>query len=253
MKIFYNGCSYPRGVGLVTQEDCVCNIVSKHLEAEFLNLSVSGSSNYRIFLTTLAEISKNSYDLVFVFFTTWPRLMFYPELDYPQGYPITANPKTMEWMKTLETNKGLTIKNPENLHQILLMLNHEWHWVMEVVRYINILSTYPNVKFINSICHWDTGFFEQFKILKDKKFLPNEITKYTQSILNVSNRDDNEINNLFQNVMITEYTQVGNIQADKWVNLYNPWASNKIDLGTDNQHPGPKSHHWMAQQILCSI
>lgn len=253
MKILYNGCSYPRGIGLVAQENCVCNIVSKDLEAEFLNLSVSGSSNHRIFLTTIEEITKNSYDLVFVFFTTWPRLTFYPELDYPQGYNVSPNPWTIDWMKTLQTNEGLSIKNPEQLYKTLLMLNHEWHWLMEVVRYVNILSTFSNVNFINSICHWDIGFFEQFKTFKDKEFLPNELTKYTQFILNISNRDDNQINDLFQNVMINEYTKVGNIQADKWVNLYDPWASNKIDLGTDNQHPGPKSHQWMAQQILGSI
>tara|TARA_A100000164_G_scaffold127354_1_gene112922 strand:- start:363 stop:1124 length:762 start_codon:yes stop_codon:yes gene_type:complete len=253
MKILYNGCSYPYGDGLVAQEDCVCNIVSKELEVEFLNLSEIGSNNYKIFLTTLTEISKNPYDLVFVFFTTWPRLKFYPELDNPQGYPVTANPSTMDWIKTLQTNEGLTVKNPQDLHKTLLMLNHEWHWLMEVVRYVNILSTYPNVKFINSICHWDTGFFEQFKTLQDREFLPNELTEYTQFILNIHNRDDNQINDLFQNVMINEYTKAGDIQANKWVNLYNPWKNNKIDRGIDNQHPGPKSHQWMAQQILGSI
>ena len=253
MKILYNGCSFPYGTGLVAPEQCVCNIVSKELNAEFVNNSIPGLDNYSIFLNTLLEISKNHYDLIFVFFTTWPRIRFYPELEHPQGYPVSGNPNTIDWMKTLKTNEGLNIKNPQDLRQTLLMLNHEWHLLMEVVRYVNILSTYPNVKFINSICHWDTGFFGQFKTLKDKEFLPNELTEYTQFILNVSNRDDNQVNDLFQNIMINEYTKAGNIQADKWVNLYNPWKNNKIDLGTDNQHPGPKSHQWMAQQILGSI
>ena len=253
MKILYNGCSYPYGEGLVAPEQCVCNIVSKELNAEFVNNSIPGLDNYSIFLNTLLEISKNHYNLIFVFFTSWPRIRFYPELERPQGYPLMIHPRSVEWMRTLHSNEGLNIKNPQDLHQKLLMLNHDWHLLMEVVRYVNILSTYPNVKFINSICHWDTGFFEQFKTLKDKEFLPNELTEYTQFILNVSNRDDNQVNDLFQNIMINEYTKAGNIQADKWVNLYNPWKNNKIDLGTDNQHPGPKSHQWMAQQILGSI
>jgi len=253
MKILYNGCSYPYGEGLVAPEQCVCNIVSKELEAEFKNLSEIGSNNYNIFLTTLTEISKNPYDLVFVFFTTWPRLKFYPDLEYPKGFPVTANPRSIHWLKTLQTNEGLTIKNPQDLHQTLLMLNHEWHWLMEVVRYVNILSTYPNVKFVNSICHWDTGFFEQFETFIDKEFLPNDLTEYTKFILNVSSRDDSQINDLFQNIMINEYTRTGNIQADKWVNLYDPWKNNKIDRGIDNLHPGPKSHQWMAQQIIGSI
>ena len=254
MKILYNGCSFPYGTGLVAPEECVCNIVSKELNAEFVNNSIPGFDNYSIFLNTLLEISKNHYNLIFVFFTSWPRIRFYPELERPQGYPyIGSNPTQMDWMKTLKTNEGLNIKNLQDLHQALLMLNHEWHLLMEVVRYVNILSTYPNVKFINSICHWDTGFFEQFKTLKDKEFLPNELTEYTQFILNVSNREDNQINDLFQNIMINAYTKAGNIQADKWVNLYDPWKNNKIDTGIDNRHPGTKSHQWMAQQILGSI
>jgi len=250
MKILFSGCSFFYGSHLVDPRTGVANVVAKELNADVTNVANGGNNNDIIFVDALTEMTKNHYDHVFVGFTSWPRWCFFPELDYyPQMWPLSPG-KINEWVHTLASNEGFKIKHPQQLHSHLMLLNHDWYNIMQVVKFVNILATYPNVTFVNTLCHWDSGFFEQFKILKGKTVLPSTLTPYTQKLLNVDNREDTQINQLLQVNMISEFDKIGHIHADRWLNLYNPWSQNRIDFATDNIHPGEKSHKWMADSII---
>lgn len=256
MKILISGCSFPYGLALENPEDCVAHIIETTTNAEVENISVSGSSNVEIFIRTQLKMVDNFYDKIYVFWTSVPRINFYPELD---NYPLSVlfTPRNVELgtqqLSDIVSNEGLKIRNPKQLFNTILLLNHDWHEIMDIVKFTKILSVNPAVRFVNSICPWDKGFWNQFDKFDGIKFIPDQLTRYTQKLLNVSNRDDDQINSIFQKNILGEYKRIGNIQADKWINLENSWVINRIDLATDNQHPGPKSHQWMAQQILGSI
>jgi hypothetical protein len=249
MKILFSGCSFITGEALEDPSACVANVVAKQLDADVTNIAISGNTNDGIFLDTLTEIVKNSYDHVFVGFTSWPRWGFAPELDmYPTRRFFTAG-HYPTWLDDLDSNEGIKIKHKQELYDALMLINHDWHNVMQVVKYVNILATYPNVTFINSLCQWDTGFFEQFKLFENQVVIPSELTPYTRYLLNVNNRDDEQINQLLQKNIISEFNKIGHIHTNRWVNLYNPWSRNKIDVATDGSHPGAKAHKWMADKI----
>ncbi len=251
MNILFSGCSFFYGAALKDPATGVANIVAKELDANVTNVAIGGNNNDIIFLDALTEMTKNYYDHVFVGFTSWPRWCFFPELDYySQMWPLSPGDESGLWLDTLASNEGLRTKHRQELQDVLMLLNHDWHNVMQVVKFVNILATYPNITFVNTLCHWDLGFFEQFKLLEGETVLPSTLTPYTQKLLNVDNRDDTQINQLLQVNMISEFNKIGHIHADRWLNLYNPWSKNRIDLATDGKHPGPLSHHWMADSII---
>ena len=39
------------------------------------------------------------------------------------------------------------------------------------------------------------------------------------------------------------------VDQTKWVNLFESFQKNTIDVGPEGHHPGIKSHQWMANQI----
>ena len=260
MRILISGCSFPAGIGLQNPNECVDKIIAKEIDADVDNISVAGRNNEEIFLYTQLQLIKSAYDRVYVFWTSSPRYKFYPELDfYP--YPLHISPagskawqqttgQYLERLEKINSNEGLKIKKPEQLFNTILLLNHDWHWIMNIVKYTTILADNLGVRFINSICPWDKGFWPLFEKLDGKEFTPDQLTPYAQQLLNVSNRDDIQINKIFQTNMITEYKRIGNIQTNRWLNLENSWNRNKQDLGSDNMHPGPNSHQWMAKLIL---
>jgi hypothetical protein len=71
------------------------------------------------------------------------------------------------------------------------------------------------------------------------------LSKYTQEILDFDNRDDDEIV-YFVTQLQKKFSTMDQTQ---WVNLFDPWLPNMIDVGFDGQHPGIKSNQWMADKI----
>ena len=71
------------------------------------------------------------------------------------------------------------------------------------------------------------------------------LSDYTKEILDFANRDDTEITKFFT-VLQEKFTM---LHQSKWVNIFNPFSKNEIDVGPEGHHPGIKSHQWMADQI----
>ena len=62
--------------------------------------------------------------------------------------------------------------------------------------------------FVNSLCPWDKDFF----VYKEaRSFKPMDLSEYTRSLLNVDNRDDDEIFKLYelQQVVFRDERQLG--------------------------------------------
>jgi len=71
--------------------------------------------------------------------------------------------------------------------------------------------------------------------------MPSDLSAYTRDLLNVDNRDDEEIFKLYDK-MHDQYQQAGGIQEDKWLNLYSSMHKGRIDRAEDEVHPGIISH-----------
>jgi hypothetical protein len=97
--------------------------------------------------------------------------------------------------------------------------------------------TGTKVFFINGLGEWDQDFF-----VKKHVSTPSEYTKYTQKILNVDNRDDEEIFVLY-NQLHDAFDQAGGAESLPWLNLYQSMKKLEIDRSPDGTHPGPESNN----------
>jgi hypothetical protein len=89
---------------------------------------------------------------------------------------------------------------------------------------------------VNTLGPWSTDYFKQKKI----KFL-GDLSEYEQKLLDVKNRDDGEIFQLY-NMIHDHYQTYGGIQEDHWLNLYQSLKSMQIDdVSINDPHPGIKS------------
>jgi hypothetical protein len=132
-------------------------------------------------------------------------------------------------------------------------LSHPCHEIKQIIEYSNIIAKIANltgtkVFFINGLAEWDQDFFIR-KVVRT----PSEFTKYTQKILNVSRRDDNESQMLY-NLMHDTFDQARSSVSLTWLNLYQSMQSTKIDNNLDGSHPGPESNNQyfklFAQQLM---
>lgn len=92
--------------------------------------------------------------------------------------------------------------------------------------------------------------------IKKENVLPYDYTYYTKKILNIANRDDDEIYALY-NKIHSEYNSIGGIQESRWLNLYNSLGKNKIDVNSDRIHPGYESNQkyfkFLSQALLDNL
>ena len=143
--------------------------------------------------------------------------------------------------------RNLTIPKGDKqfFKNIVLLLNHDYQNILDLVDYCNILQTvskeYKVKHFnINGLVPWT-----QDLILPFGSDLAQEFSLYTKNLLDFDNRDNKELIELFgtlQNKVLT-------LDQTTWVNIFNSFKANTMDDGPQGHHPGPKSHRWMADQI----
>ena len=259
MEILFHGCSFLEGVGLpgLTQDsDNFTNIIGQQLGGNITNMAKGGNSNERIFLETVCEITKKRYDIVIIGWTSYPRHVFWPGLELFECRrsmtPIKEN--------IIEHNGNdiaFSSRQFEKIRQWFMTLTHDHYHILDICRYVTAIKSIVEeqggkIFFVNAIAQWDTGYFEQFDRLSDIVVRPDMLTNYTNQLLNSDNRDDEQIDALFH-LMGRDYQQVGNIQHQNWLNLYQSLKSLMIDTGNDNFHPGPLSHKKYADLLLKNI
>jgi hypothetical protein len=248
----FTGCSYTEGSGFELEKNdpgLWVNLLHKNVKilqnTKLVNSGVAADSNDQIFINSVEHILKYDTKFVFVEWTSYPRHAFNLGIE---TYKTKVNFIPNSPIKLDNTNQqfGLneityTKKYLEELRDRVVTLNHPHYEIFKIVNYVNILTNLCKLKkclifFINGLCEWDQDFF-----IKKENALPYDYTNYTKKILNVDNRDDDEIYILY-NKLHSEYNSVGGIQESRWLNLYNSLRKNRIDVNNDNIHPGYKSN-----------
>jgi hypothetical protein len=73
-----------------------------------------------------------------------------------------------------------------------------------------------------------------------------KLSKYSKEILEFDGRDDQELDKFF----IELNYKINRLQHNQWVNIFESLSELQVDVGNDNQHPGPSSHKLYATNII---
>ena len=264
-KTVYVGCSSTSGTGWNPDDllaDAIdspylwTNIVHQEIpqlrDTEMINLGRGGNSNFDIFESALWAISQwhsteSPVKYVFCQWATFNRFRFQAGLEL---YSTELQAIPIE--KSLGINdKVIKQKYYNNLIKELNALTHpHWH-ICQLVKYAKIIDELCDKLGIisvhlNGACLWDENYFEK---LTGPDIKPSDYTLYTQNqILNIENRDDEEITALYDK-MHQDYQDAGGINHDRWVNLYQSFITTILDRNYDNQHRGKKSNQLYAQWV----
>lgn len=246
-KLLFSGCSITQGIGLDSEnnnKDHYINVFTKQAfdnNAVVKNIGVAGNSNFRIFLDTSIELTKEYYDYAFVSWTSYPRHVFWAGLElYECRRSLT--PGLLEPSEHHGNDQSFSTAFFKDLRDKFVLVHHDHYEILDIIKYISLLSHIgtsigTKIYFINNLCSWDYNYFNQLH----GSIKPNNLSDYTNKLLNSSNRDDSQIEKLY-NIMHQQYNEAGGIRSAQWLNLYNNIRSMTKDVGTDNLHPGPKTH-----------
>jgi hypothetical protein len=251
----FAGCSYTAGTGFeLEKEDPVLwanQLYKKYFDhTQKLNLAKSGRSNQNIFQDTVRALVTIPVAYAIVEWTNMPR--YEVELGF-ELYPTR---------QVFAPNIGVSDREMHNLkyssdylssiRDRFTSLAHPCSEIISVVSYVNIilnLAKFTNTKifFVNGLCPWDENFFN-----KQHNVLPNEYTLYTQQILDVETRSDQEAFALYDKLH-KQFEDEGGINEDCWLNLYQPLRTKLIDVNSDKMHPGAKSNDLYFNMLSESI
>ena len=242
MKVAFTGCSMTRGDGF----DMAClapeiwpNIISQVFEFDSENLSISGASNLRIFQTASTAILSKKYDLVFCQWTVLDRLWLSPGPDV--WYFLTGDGKDSFEYCDVKLNQ----QEKTDLERMITQLNHDYQNIIELVDYVNVLedlARYHQVKIahVNGMVPWQSDLADE-NTANDF----STMSEYTRQLLNFDNRDDTEIQQLFLKLH-KKFTQMN---PQHWINLFDSFQSQTVDVGPLGYHPGPRSHVSMGNLV----
>ena len=112
--------------------------------------------------------------------------------------------------------------------------------VDKIIKKINLAKNkITKIFFINSLLHIPDNFFEMLQTSTYNDFFRNYIGYDVSTYL---------YEDLVQKIK-QDFISVGGPQLCRWLNLYQPLLSLQMDKGTDNQHPGTKSHKLFAELL----
>jgi len=243
MQFTFVGCSFTVGEGLKLEKSDTSNyvnLVGKHYSASINNLAVGGNSNYNIFITALNEILFDPPDKIFVQWSSLNRLWLYPAPD--TKLRLSHIIKDDYVYRNMFYSKKELQKFTDTYH----ILNNDYHNILTLINYCKILTKITKNKtqliFINGLVPWTREILS----LDTMNDFSKKLSNYTKEILEFESRDDIELIDFFTklNKNICELPQ------SKWVNMFDSMLKILIDVGTDGEHPGPKSHKLYADMII---
>jgi hypothetical protein len=242
MKVCFNGCSFTVGEGFFeSQRDQYIydRLLTKQFGFDSTNVAISGSSNHTIFMRSAGEILSNKYDLVITQWTALNRIWLSPGPDTLFSVNNQVFPDYRYRDLSLSASEKKTFWNT------LLLMNHDYNNIMELIDYCNILSaladtTSIKVIFVNGLVPWQKDL-----VCPLSNDLEQCLSEYTKSILDFDHRSDSEIVEFFTKLQ----TKFQNLDQSKWSNLFSSFLSATTDKGPQGHHPGPISHKWMADNI----
>lgn len=242
-NVCWNGCSFTLGEGFAENQRQLyvySYLIDEEFEFQSTNISVAGSSNLEIFKRSAQAILDEKYDIVFTQWSALNRLWLYPGPDSC----FFLNDERYPDFKYRDVY--IDSKTKKVLRQSLLLLNHDYHNILDLIKYCCILesmckSTDTKIIFINGLVPWTDDLSRAIPINNFENYL----SKYTKSVLDFDSRDDQEILKFFS----TLKNHFSKLNLNSWVNVFDSMQNNLIDTGPQGHHPGVQSNQWMAQQI----
>lgn len=245
MKNFtFIGCSITKGEGLPDEENDennYANIVGTYFNAKVKNLSKSGNSNYNIFINALNELLYEKSNILFLQWSGLQRHWIYPDLDLV--FPITnlAPKKDLSYLNTKFTKQFL-----KNFTDQFLLLNHDYHNILQLLNYCKILETIAGdqikLVYINGLLPWTKEILYRESATDPVKYFSD----YTKDLLSIDLLPDEDIDLFFNKI----HEGIKQTNKNNWVNMFNNISSLAVDFGLDNLHPGPESHKKVAKLII---
>ncbi len=251
-KILVSGCSFANGSGLPGEHSnpriWPIQLANKLQSKELNNVSKSGANNHWIFLETVSELIKNEYDLVLVQWSAIPRYKFKVGLEL---YTVDS---MLDRDINLVGKQTVSKKWLSEIKERLLRIHND-HWdILDLVKYVNVLIEIQvqcrkkQIFFVNGLGPWSDQYF-----VKKQIQLPGDLDSYTYNLLQVDQRDDDEVFQLYD-MIHDHYQQFGGIQEQHWLNLYQSQMSTKIDtVSREDRHPGYQSQDVFAEEYYCKI
>ena len=242
MKVCFNGCSFTVGEGFAEHQRAQYiydRLLAKQFGFDSTNVAIGGSSNYTIFMRTAREILSNKYDLVITQWTALNRTWLYP------GPDTVFFTNDQEFPDYKYRDLYLSASEKKTFCNTLLLMNHDYNNIMELVDYCNILCNLADtnstkIMFVNGLVPWQPDLAQP---LSDD--LGQLLSGYTKSVLDFDHRPDHEIVEFFTKLQ----NKFQELDQSKWSNLFTSFMSAVTDTGPEGHHPGPISHKWMADNI----
>lgn len=219
-----------------------------HLQnTDLVNLSTPGRSNSGMFQDAVSYILRESPNYAIIAWASFPRYemslglelyetrqAFLPEIVIP-AHNLNHINYTSEYL--------------DNINRQFTSLAHPHYEIVNLLQMINALVnlgklTHTKIIFVNTNCPWDKDYFVQ-----QENVMPKDYSLYTQQILNVDNRDDQQIFDLYKKIH-QEYQEQGGIQPSYWLNLYSSMRDTKVDSMSDGRHPGPRSNQLFFEKFM---
>jgi len=240
MNAAFHGCSFTYGEGFPVDQRPLYtypHLVSRELDFEITNLAWPGNSNYKIFMQAARSLQQQQFDIVFCQWTAFNRLWLHPGPDCS----FFASGKANEFRYR---DLYLSSNETQKFSDMLQLLNHDYHNLLDLIDYCNILESLASVS-KRKICHIN-GLVPWESDLVVKPAAVEILSKYSKDMLDSINRDNVETLSFFE----TLQDKFQLIKQSNWVNLFDSFVSNMIDFGPEGHHPGIKSHRLMADKIL---
>ena len=256
-SICFNGCSFTAGDGFEPKDRDIYlydRLIAKDLNLTRTNIAVGGSSNYMIFMRSAEAIISRNYDIVVTQWSSLNRLWLHPGPE--ADFFVNSHPYDFIY-------KDVFIKKSayKKLVEQLLILNHDYHNIIELIRYCTILENLAAANktqcvFANGLIPWAEDLFN---FSGDLNF-DNNLSDYTKSILFFEFSTDEEI--------VRFLTKLKNnfkkLNKENWVNLFEPLNkisidkspveyishNNKVaDTTLSGYHPGIESNKIFANML----
>jgi hypothetical protein len=213
-------------------------LVANELNLDRTNIAVGGSSNYLTFMRTVNAVLSKQFDIVVTQWSALNRVWFFPGPD--AEFFVNSEEKNYQYR-----DFRISKKEHKKLKEQILLLNHDYHMILDLIDYCSVvenLCKLNNIKciFINGSVPWTPDLFDF-----NNQSLYNHLSKYSKDILDFDYRSDDEINN-FLKVLKNKFKT---LNQELWINLFEPFNDQIIDLGPVGHHAGVESNKIFANQV----
>lgn len=247
MKVCWHGCSATIGAGFPEdQRDQFVydRLVCKKLGFDSDNLAEPGASNVNIFRAACASVMSGCYNCVFVQWSELNRLWFYPG---PDTEFLASGDSDVHYQYR---DILISLKQRHQLRDQVLLLNHDYHNLLALIDFCNILEALANhcqcqLVYINGHIRWKPDLTQIIQIDN----LDDTLSDYTKTVLDFDHRNDDELMSFFSRLQ----NKFASLNRDLWVNLFDPLIEIKLDEGPLGHHYGVKSYAILADLIESHI